>query len=386
MSVFSLKEFGKKNTNTKIKVFIEYLYEKYGISGDNEEFDNTYFYLFNDDDLIESLEYYIEKNSITAQVTAQNYITYITDFFNMLSNDYNIKNDTFINIDLYNKLLSKSKKIIFKLKLSESKEYATDEQYEILNNGIDKFLNELVIGDIYDEIIQFKSGKIKHVKLYYRFVSAIAIKLIMKFAFSNSTTISLEANNLDMVNNTINVNGFRLELGKELTDILKKYLSVRRYILNLYSIEESKLFIKLNGKQYKNKKNIPEYSSFFKIMDDLIKTRAADLFSARRILEMLDKGIDISIIVKLSDKSIEKCIELQNNNEDEANKKLQLLFNEDKYRKKRIITKKKGYLKCPFCNNEVKAISDEWILVQFENDNVKYLACRKCRGANGENI
>lgn len=391
MSNFNLKEFENKNPNTKIKVFIEYLYEKYGVSADNEEFDNEYFSLFNDDDLLESLEYYIAKNSITAQVTAQNYITYITDFFKMLSRNYDIKNDFFTDMKLYNQLISKSKKIISKLKLSESKDYATDEQYEMLNNGIDKFLNELVIGDIYDEILQYKNKKKKHIKLYNRFISTIAIKLIMKFALSNSTTICLKLDNLDMINNTLSINGFQLELDEELTEILKKYLKVREYILELYSIEESNLFIKHDGKSYiKNYKSngkMPDYASFFMIMGDSIGTRSADLFSARRILEMLDNGIDISTVIKLSDKSIEKCIELQrNNSEGEVNKKLHLLFDKGRLSKKKIITKKKGYLKCPFCDNEVKAISDEWVLVQFEDDSTKYLACRKCRGANEQGI
>jgi len=388
---FNLIDFEKKNPNTKIKVFIEYLYEKYGVKADSEEFDNEYFNLFNDNDLIESLEYYIAQYSITAQITAQNYITYIKDFFKMLSDDYGIKNDTFINIDLYSRLLLKSKKIISRLKLSESKDSATDEQYEELNNGINKFLNELVMDDIYDEIIQVKNKKKKNVKLYNRFISSIAIKLIMKFALSNSTTVNLKLDNLDIKNNIIRINGFKLELNKELIEILKKYLRVREYILNIYSIEESILFIRCNGKSYrkdyKSNKNASDNYSFFMIMNDLINTRSGDLFSSRRILEMLDKGVDISTIARLSDKSIGKCIELQkNNNEDEVNEKLNLYFNEHEFNQKKIIIKKKGYLKCPFCGDEVKAISDEWVLIQFENDNTKYLACRKCRDTNEQGI
>ncbi|MCE5222394.1 MAG: hypothetical protein LLF98_14420 [Clostridium sp.] len=201
MSDFNLKEFERKNSNTKIKVFIEYLYEKFGINNENEEFDNEYFSLFNDNDLLGSLEYYIAKNSITAQGTAQNYIYLITDFFNMLLDKYNIQNDTFIDKKLYDKLLLKSKKIISKLKVSESKDYATDEQYEVLNNGIDKFFNKLVMDDIHIEIDRLKNGQLKKVKIYNRFISAIAIKLIMKYALSNLTTINLKLNNLNMINN-----------------------------------------------------------------------------------------------------------------------------------------------------------------------------------------
>lgn len=391
---FNLKEFEKTNTNTKKKIFIEYLYEKYGGANDNEGFDNVYFHLVNDDDLIESLEYYIAKNSITAQVTAENYITYIAEFFKMLSEEHGIENEVFNNKSLNNKFLSKSKKIIGRLKLSVSKDCASDEQYEKLNDGMDKFVNELVINDIYNEIIQFKDGKIKNIKLYNRFISIISIKLIMKFGISNLKTISLKFNDFDMIDNIVNVNGFRLELGKELTEIIIKYISVREYILKLYDVEQSNFFIKYNGTLYttdsnNNKdKNKADYCSFFKIMFDIIDTRSADLFSTRTILEMLSSGIDISTIVKLTDKSMKKCFKLQNNNNDEyeINKKLQLFFYKDKFTEKKKIIKKKGYFKCPFCDNEVRAISDELVLVQFENDNAKYLACRECRGVNEKSI
>lgn len=389
MSSFNLKNYQEKNINTKIKVFIEYLYEKYGVY-DSEEFDNEYFCLFNDEDLIESLENYISKNHVTAQGTAQNYLTYITDFFKMLNDKHGIKNDTFTDVYLYNQLISKSKKVIYKLKETESKSAATDEQFEVLNSGISDFLDKLVINDIYDEITKIKNGDIKKVKIYNRFVSIISIKLIMKFALGNSTTISLVLESLDIENETISLNGFKLGLDKELVELFKIYLKIRDYILKLYSLNQSKLFIQIDGEPYirdtPNRKNFPYYYSFFMIMDDTIHTRSAELFASRRILEMLNEGIDISTIAKLSDMSIEKCIALQrsSSNDDEINEKLQQFFYNDENIRKKIIIKKKGYLKCPFCGHEAKAISDEWILVQFENDDKKYLACRKCKGANGK--
>lgn len=389
MSSFNLKEYQQKNINTKKKVFIEYLYEKYGVS-DSGEFDNEYFFLFNDEDLLESLKNYISKNHIKSQVTAQNYITYITDFFKMLNTKYHIKNDTFTDINLYNQLISKSKKIICKLKETESKNAASEEQFETLNSFISDFLDKLVISDIYDEITKVKDGNKKNIKIYNRFVSIIPIKLIMKFALGNLTTISLEVRNLDIENETISINGFKLGLDKELVELFKIYLKIRNYILKLYSLNESKLFIEHDGRPFirnsPNRENFPYYSAFFKIMDDAIHTKSAELFAARRILEMFNGGIDISTIAKLSDMSIGKCIELQRStiDNDEVDKKLQQFFYNDENIRKKIIIKKKGYLKCPFCGHEAKAISDEWILVQFKNSGKKYLACRKCKGANGK--
>lgn len=392
---FSLKEFENTNTNTKIKVFIQYLYEKCEVSASSEDFDNEYFSLLDDDDLIESLEYYIAKNSITAQVTAKNYITYITNFFNnTLFEKYGITNDIFRNTHINKQFISKSNEIISNLKKSESKDIATDEECEELNVGINKFLNELVIDDIYDEINKYHSTDKKHLKIYHNFVSTIAIKLIMKFALGSSTTVSLEFDDLDMKNNVIFVNGFNLPLDEELFLLFEKYLKIREYVLNLYAMQESKLFIKYTGKPYikeiidKPKAPHKDYASFFKIMKVILRKTSADLFTTRSALEMLDKGIDIETVSKLSDISIKKCIKLQNNNNDEVDKKLQLFFSskepksKSKFINKKTINNKKGYFKCPFCGNNVQAISDELILVQFENDNTKYLACRKCRGAN----
>jgi integrase len=387
MYSFKLSEYKKENTNTKIKVLIEFLYERFGTSADSEDFDNIYFSLFNDNDLIQSLEYYIDKNKVTAQITASNYIHYITSFFKMLSEKYNIENDMFINIEQNKQLIAKSKEIISKLRKTVSKDNASDEQYEDLVSGIEDFLNNFNINDLYDEIIKCKNSN-KYTKLYHRFVSIIPIKLIIKFALSNLRVISLEYSDLDMGKNTLLINGLQLPLDKELIELFKQYLRVREYILNLYSKQETKLFVKNNGEPYiKNtadRKNVPAYASFFRIMKDNIKTESAELFANRRILDMLDHGIDISTIIRISEKSAEKCIELQNSNnkEDDVINKLNLFFNEDT--NKKIEVKKKEYINCPICGKEVKAISDELVLVQYITNDTKYLACKNCRGEYGK--
>lgn len=180
MDGFNLREYQVKNSNTKIKVFIEFLYEKFGLSMDDQSFDNDYFLLFNEDDLIESLNYYIYKNSVTAQITANNYVTYITDFFEMLSNKYNIRNDVFINIDRRNNFMLKVKEIVSLLKQTENKEIASDDQYEKLNSDIDNFLSTCNERDIIAQINDLKGKEIKTYFIYHRFVSVIAVKLVRK--------------------------------------------------------------------------------------------------------------------------------------------------------------------------------------------------------------
>lgn len=44
---------------------------------------------------------------------------------------------------------------------------------------------------------------------------------------------------------------------------------------------------------------------------------------------------------------------------------------------------KKGLIRCPFCGKKREAVSDNWMLIQLESENEKYLTCRECEGADG---
>ncbi|WP_126981268.1 hypothetical protein [Acetobacterium bakii] len=387
MKDFNLEEYKNTKINKKIRAFIEYLYEKFGVSDDDGEFDNEYFSLLSVDDLIESLNYYIENYPVNAQITGDNYISFVTRFFKMLMDDYEIKNEIFMDIGLKNQFFIKAKKIISSLKETENKSCATDEQYEKLNEGINDFLrNNFSVDTIYDGIQNyndgFKAGAIKKPKNYYRFVSIIPIKLIMKFALGNSIVISLKLEDLDIENGVLTIDSaIRLPLDEELIGLLKMYLEIRKYVLSFCTAQESKLFIKYNGEPYSNK----EYDVFFKIMKDCIGTQSADLFVIRRISELLDKGLDMFTIARLSDKSNEMCMKLleDNNSNTMVNAKIEKIFN-DRTINEKFRVKKKGYLECPYCGNNVEAISEEWVLVQFKKDGKKHLACKKCRGENEE--
>ena len=381
MLTFSLKEYKNENTNAKIKAFIEYLYFNYKVS-DDEEFDNDYFMLFTDDDLIKSLEYYIEKNKVTAQITADNYISAIKKFFKLLSEKYNIKNDIFINIDLNSIFTLKSKKIISTLEETVSKDYASNDQYQELISYIDDYLKNLDEQSIFDDIKMCKenseSKKSKHYTGdYYKFVSILSLKMIMKLALGNRIAVLLELNDFDFELNCLHIKNFILPLDDELLILIKKYIKIREYILDIYKKQESKLFIKHNGdlfiKDINDSKSQPEYGAFFRILNDIMDNHAAELFSARRIMEMLDYGLDVSTIAQINDCSPNKIIKLQNKLylEDDINRNLENFFN---------INEK--YIRCPFCNKVAEATSNKWVLVQFPNNEKKYLSCRGCKGKN----
>lgn len=86
MQEFDLEIF-RANANAKSLSFFEHLYIKLGLKED-EKFVKEYFEIVNENDLIESLNYYIVKNHVTAQITADNYISSINTFYEKLHEKY----------------------------------------------------------------------------------------------------------------------------------------------------------------------------------------------------------------------------------------------------------------------------------------------------------
>lgn len=397
---FNLANFKKENKDTKVKNFIEYLYEKLGDGTD--DFDNEFFSALTVDDLVDSLLRYLSNNKITAQITGNNYLTSITGFFDMLKKDYQIKNDVFSYNELTQEFSMKCHEIISNLKESIPKDVASDEQYEKLNEGISSYMDSFNYDVILNEIDRIydgnNEGKEMHATKYPVFMSILPIKLILKYALSNLTVVNLDISNLDMKNKTLAVNGLLLPLDKELIELFDTYINIRRYILEKYNLDEQKLFIKVNGTAYiktsKHRMNIPDYGAFFRIMDKVINTQSAENFAKRRVAEFIEKGLDLFTIFKLTDLSSDSLINIleEAKSTEEMNVKVQHFFNEGtgidkKYEIKLLNKKKPEYnIKCPFCNEYFMATSENWILVQYENSDKKYIACRKCKGENGKKI
>jgi len=127
-------------------------------------------------------------------------------------------------------------------------------------------------------------------------------------------------------------------------------------------------------------------------MKDIVGTQSGEIFATRRLLEMLDKGMDVYTVLRLSEKTTKKFFDLldEYNKLEDINSKIQQFFYGETSIDKKFIVKKKEsselFLICPFCGDEVMAISDEWVLVQYEDNGKKFLACRKCKGENGKHI
>jgi hypothetical protein len=180
----------RANANAKLLSFFEYLYIKLGLKED-EKFVKEYFEIVNENDLIESLNYYIVKNHVTAQITADNYISSITTFYEELYEKYGVTNEIFLNLEMKKRLLKRTKGIITSLRKTESKDVASDEQYETLRVGLRDIMSHFEYEDIRQELADYNDKLIKNTEQYYSLLSAITVNIVLENAINQISIVRL---------------------------------------------------------------------------------------------------------------------------------------------------------------------------------------------------
>jgi len=192
-----------------------------------------------------------------------------------------------------------------------------------------------------------------------------------------------------MDNKKLFINGFELVLDDEIIRILTDYLQLRSYIITLYSLTQDYLFIKNDGTPYitsqKGRNKSPDYNSFYKLMKKEVGTQAVDLLTARRIVQMIKKGIDIATISKLTSTAGDTLINLfeKYNQDEDANKKLNDFFYKELSNNQNISSEKKGIIRCSFCGDIHSIESENWLLAQLKENGEYYLACKGCGAKSG---
>ena len=376
---FDLKEYRQKTDKPKLKYFFEYLDKKieYG-----DTFNNMYFELLNQEDLLESLEYYIE-NASPARQSAQDYKRDVNNFLKMLNEEYGIRNEVVYDREIYRQYEESVRKIISKLKEQEIKGCITDEKYERLNETIDKFLDTPNLETLLLQDIENNDSK----SVYYsKFVSILPVKLAMKYGIGNHTMAYLKINNFQ--NNILKVNGFELVLDNEMIELFKIYMSLREAIVRKMKVVTDFLFIKADGSSFinvlPNGKEIVDAGGFFLIMKLPVGNFSLKSICYKRIIELVRRGINISFLSQLVEVTPRKILELMPGDELEKKRFENELLNTSKKITKKSFSIQKGNMKCPFCGNEKEAIAENWLLIQVGDEEKRYLACRDCEGQDGK--
>lgn len=380
--MFNLQEYMNRELDPKLRYFLEYLETNFL---EDIQLDDKYLGRLNENDFLNAFRDYIDK-AAPAKQTAQTYIREMRNFFVMLHDEYGIRNPVFYDNEINAKFEKMKAVVISELREQENKECISDEEFEKLHVEIDKFLRTPDLEEkMIKEIENHYSGVSQQNKFYSRFVSIVPIQLAMKYGLSNRTLVNLRENDLDLPNGILYVRGFQLPLSKTLMDILNMYCRMRAKIIELSRSNIEDLFIKLNGKAFiSEKNNKPVYATFFFIMKESINTYACQRLSYKRIVELVDKGADIKTLSELVDVTPETIRSICEVDRERAKITLLNIITEQYSEVAKKENVSKGNMKCVYCGKIHTADSANWLLIQTDDSNCKFIACRECRGKDGK--
>lgn len=356
-STFSLAEKAKDVKDAKEKFFIQYLFDNFGSDG---SFDNMFLSLLDEDDFIDSLVKYI-KEYAHARTTGSNYISFLRTFFSWLATEYHIENETMINNVKYDQFKRRADEIVSTLPESENKDLASDKDYGNLIIEIDQFIKNHpnMEQEMIDEISKSTTHSRSHKSVYLRFVSIIILKLILTYGLKNITAVSLQVQNLNLTNATLTINGISVKLTDELLRLLNLYMKIREQILTNTSKEQELLFVQADGKTYlqskSNRNNIIQADTAFIFLKDIFGSVAAEQFSFRRIAYIINNGLGIDTISRITGYPIETCAKIKSEShleQENEESEIELCFSG------------KAFMRCPCCGRVKESSSENWVLVQ----------------------
>ena len=203
MDKFVPKEYIEKfiptnrSEKTHMEVFFEFISAQIF---NNEEYTVEDFVYLNNDDLLESLKYYIKCNKVTAKGTAKAYLGYLKNFFVNLDGYYKVNSDIFVNGNFLQTLWDEADTIISLLNDKEetNTNIATNEEHDILVQKIKeaehKYSFETAMSEIEKYVENGYSGKLENFRLI---LSVCATQMLLEYGFANRTIIEIRTSDID---------------------------------------------------------------------------------------------------------------------------------------------------------------------------------------------
>lgn len=380
---FNLKEYIRDSKQIdnylkpKLRYFLMYLQETLG---DDILFDVDMFSLVDGSYLINSLEYYIDRTSPSKQ-TALDYRRAVVKLLELICVDYNLENELLTIVAKQNDFTAAANTIIQHLREQENRKCISDAEFE----AIDEKINDFFATDNLENLI-VKSIENEHMKpnYYGQLVSAIALKLVWKYALGNTVIAGLTIQNLNMEHRILNVKGIKLHLDEELISYFELYLKCRSLVTSR-TIESTILFVKKNGTPYLDTNDQPDNNGLFLLMQSAVNHKKVGGFRDRTIIDLVLRGANINLLSQLSDTKEETIKRICQGYEEELKQSFENILSVGYALKINGFPKsQKGLMQCPFCGRFTDACSTNWILIQVQGEGKKYLACRECRGQDGE--
>lgn len=383
MSDFNLKLYKTtddyKANKAKLRYFFEYLELHFYTT---EHFDGRFFECLDVEELLNSLDYYIDE-TLPAKQTAEDYKRIIIKFFEMLHNEYDIKNTVISNKAVLDYFENAAKNKTQRLK-RENKECFDDNELEKLREAIDDFINTQNLEEQLFAEIKNNNGKYP---LYRRFLSVLPLKLVMKYGVGNTAIANLKIYDLDLENTILKINEFEIPLDREMIKLFEAYLKIRQYVFLINGLNSDYLFVDGNGTTLFDKNGNANNGVLFYIMDKVLNKTAGRTLGYSTAIDLVQKGADIYMLSLLMGTPPETIYNYSKDCDSILGKKAkiqELLSGSEKKIKKKLNDTNKSSFKCPFCGKIKRAIADEWVLVQVDDNETIYLACKDCEGDDGK--
>ncbi len=348
-----------------------------------DDFDIEDFTLLNENDLLESLIYYIDRNKITSKQTAKAYLGNIKNLFFNLERFYQISNSVYVNGNFLPNFELEAGKIIANLNDTTDKEIATDNEYEetlkainelsgqysfdAAKKGIDKYIDIDSQNSLSDGPDMFR-----HIR------SICATMLVLEYGLKNETIRDMKIDDLDLKSNVIKRGRYELQLSANLKNSFTEYLQIREYLLKRLGITQEFLFVGRDGSSFVGTRDYA--NKLFSILALQKEGSVATAFFAQKcLIRMINQGFNSTLIEEITgykDRTYKKLCNLINQDEEYIQVKLNSFMGLSNHRQPNFL--KRGYINCPLCRKEVKATSEELVLIKYPSDKTLYLACNKC--------
>lgn len=363
-----------KAEKTQMEVFFEFISTQIF---DDKEYTIEDFVYLNNDDLLESLKYYIKRNKVTAKGTAKAYVVNLKNFFVNLENHYKINSDIFVNGNLLPSFIAESDKIISLLNDKEDNNMATNEECDNLVQKIkvaeQKYSYAAAVSEIDEYVESGYSGQLDKFRVI---LSICATQMVLEYGLANRTIIDIKMDDIDLENGIFKRSIYALPIPDAVKSNLNEYVRIRNYLLSKLEITQDKLFIKYDGNP------IDAASAADRLFTGVMgenSSKASAPFAKRCIERMIDAGLNAQLICELTgyQSTVYKnaCNFVNVNNLDNIQNKINEFITPTRSRSVRKI----GYMDCPMCGKKsIKATSDEFVLIKKLGDDSLYLACKEC--------
>ena len=270
-------------------------------------------------DVIQSLEYNINRGQFKSVSIAQKYSVAVAQFF-----VYAIFNGYIKNIDLREEI--SAPKIDEKSYYSRINTYISKNKKLREKKSITEFSSEVI-----DEIVMNcdafieSSGLHKNKKGFEKVAATICIKLILLTGVKYGVARKIKLNHINAYSNVVDINGFKIRLPLKLSTQFQYYLKLREELHHIST--ESHLFVSYDGSAWKKATSSSKITTLLAQWTGRTDTTGLTSFGIRNLIEA---GVNDSIITKLTgaeETLIKSCICL--NEDDKAQ-------NWDKYINSRI--------------------------------------------------